>query len=891
MLMASVLAVVAGSPAQAANTSSEVLVDHDDDAATAAVREFGGRDRYDTALRLANNFGRAKGLGNVSTAFVASGLALVDAVSVAGLAGFLDAPVLLTSGDSLHGGVADFIEDYGVQTVYILGGAGAVSDEVAEDIEALANEPTVSRIEGADRYATAAAAASKLGGGAAWCGAEDPAAILANGGDVSLVEAMAVGPIAHRLQLPLLLTAADELSMATADFIEAEDIEHVVIVGGTDSVSDAVATALSDSGVDTVERIAGDTPAGTSVALAELAHDGCSDDLAVVSPDMVALVSQDGLPDGVAAAPVLTSTFADQDLVPMLVVGDTLPASVRDYLAATPDENDAGEKVNLKIVAIGGAAAVSQSVVDAALAAAASADGLSVQIGATTDKNEDGDIDADDVPAPGDTAVNLYFSDDVIGEDALEGKIRDAMELNGAPARLAEDDEVTREGGDDPCNPDQVTVTFASELKAGDTVSVVGGFKLGASGDQRTVGGASLTIPAPAPDRTRPTISAIMIAGRETAEVTVSMDDPQLAVGTEVTLRNRTAGDDKTASVGADGNLDFTDPLVAGDRVTIPSGAIEDAAGNKSLQRSFTAIAPHKSPRITAVTMSNLKHSAQAATEVPTEIAGAAVTGDAGISITAKADGPAAGAVGNIWSMVFDVASTWEADPDAEVDIDVRVNSRDRAVFVRFNTGDAKFGDLKAALEGNSAFDAMFAVKLPPNEADDAGCNATLNQPLDIGNDDRQIGTGLLDGGMTQVAIEVRFNGYVEEVTDTGLLEDILKDVVDRDNGLAATADVTGALTLGSPATFVGPKTTVRYEAITSNAAALPQVRDLVTTAAGADAVTDNADTAADAVAAIATGYAPEAEADETHNDEKNAASQVRIGRSSGVMVPPTPEA
>ena len=224
---------------QAANTSSEALVDTNDDGVGDA-REFGGRDRYDTALRLANDFGGAKGLGNVPTAFVASGLALVDAVSVAGLAGFLDAPVLLTSGDSLHGGVADFIEDYGVQTVYILGGAGAVSDEVAEDIEALANEPTVSRIEGADRYATAAAAASKLGGGAAWCGAEAPAALLANGGDVSLVEAMMVGPVAHRLQLPLLLTAADAVPAATADFIEAEDIEHVVIVGGTDSVSDDV---------------------------------------------------------------------------------------------------------------------------------------------------------------------------------------------------------------------------------------------------------------------------------------------------------------------------------------------------------------------------------------------------------------------------------------------------------------------------------------------------------------------------------------------------------------------------------------------------------------------------------------------------------------------------
>ena len=888
--MASVLAVVAGSPAQAANTSSEVLVDHDDDAATAPVRQFGGRDRYDTALRLANNFGEAKGLGNVSTAFVASGLALVDAVSVAGLAGFLDAPVLLTSGDSLHGGVADFIEDYGVQTVYILGGAGAVSDGVAEDIEALANEPMVSRIEGADRYATAAAAASKLGGGAAWCGAEDPAAILANGGDVSLVEAMAVGPIAHRLQLPLLLTAADELSAATADFIEAEDIEHVVIVGGTDAVSDDVATALRDSGVDTVERIAGDTPAGTSVALAELAHNGCSDDLAVVSPDTVALVSQDGLPDGVAAAPVLTSTFADQDLVPMLVVGDTLPASVRDYLAATPDENAAGAKVNLKIVAIGGAGAVSQSVVDAALAAAASADGLTVQIGAIEDKNDDGDIDADDVPAPGDMAVTLYFSDDVIGEAALEGKIRDAMELNGAPVRLGEDGVTNADtAAPDPCNPDRVRVTFASELKAGDTVSVVGGFKLGAAGDQRTIGGASLTIPAPAADRTRPTISTIMIAGRQTAEVTVSMGDPQLTVGTEVTLRNRTAGDDKTASVGTDGNLAFTGPLVAGDRVTIPSGAVPDTAGNKSLQRSFTAIAPHKSPRITAVTMSSLKHSAQAATEVPTAIAGADVTGDAGISITAKADGAAAGAAGNVWSMVFDVASTWKADPDAAVDIDVRVNSRDKVVFVRFNTGDAKFGDLKAELEGSSAFDAMFEVKLPANTETGAGCGATLNQPLDIDNTDRQIGTGDLVGGMTQVAIVVRFNGYVQTVVSGGLLEDVLADTARRGGDTVSANDVATALgiqAIPDKAVDSAPATTFRYDAITSQAAMLPQVRDLVTTLAGADAIPDDSatttvDEAKLAVPGIATGYAPVGD-----NDEKNAASQIRIGRSSSVKAP-----
>ena len=910
MLMASVLAVVAGSPAQAANTSSEALIDTNDDGVGDA-REFGGRDRYDTSLRLAKNFAKGRGgLGGVPTAFVASGFKLVDAASVSGLAAFLDAPVLLTPSDSLHRGVADFIEDYGVETIYVLGGSGAVADSVLEDMEALAHEPDVERIEGADRYETAAEIASRLGGSASWCGGDEVAAILASGALEELMNAVIASPIAHRLQLPLLLTAADDLPPATSDFIESQDVEQVIIVGGTDGVDESVEAALTDAGVDNVMRIAGDTPAATSVALAELMTGDCKDDLAPVSQDTVALIHRDALADGVTAAPVLSSTYANSgDLVPILIVGDTLPASVREYLEATPSENDDG-KVNLSIVTIGGTGAVSQSVMDAALAAAASADALTVKIGATTDKNDDDKVDADDVPAPGDMAVTLYFSDDVIAlDDGLEAKIRDVVEVNGAPARLADADEVTQDVGTTPaCDPDSVTVTFATALKAGDTVSVVGGLKLGAAGDERAVGAASLTIPAPAVDQTRPTISAILIAGRTTAEVTVSMGDPALADGdaaaTGVTLRNRTAGDDKTVSVN-DGNLTFTEALVAGDRVTIPSGAVKDAAGNASLQRSSTAIAPHKSRRITAITMSSLQHSAQAATEVPADIAGADVTGEAGISVTAKADGAAAGAAGNVWSMVFDVASTWKPDPEAAVDIDVRVNSRDKAVFVRFNTGNAKFGDLKAELEGNSAFDAMFEVKLPPNA--EGGCNATLNEPLDIDNDDRQVSTGDLTGGMTQVAIEVRFNGYVNTVDHPGLLSDVLAASAERvrdkaadppetlEAALGRVRAATADLNLASPAVFAGPKTTVRYEAITSVAAMLPQVRDLVTTLAGAAAIDDDPDTqnvdeSKLAVPSIATGYAPEAEAGETHNDEKNAASQVRIGRNSSVMVPPTPE-
>ena len=944
--MASVLAVVAGSPAQAANTSQEALVDHDNDASTATVREFGGRDRYDTALRLAKDFAEGKGgIGTVPTAFLASGLSLVDAVSVSGLAGFMDAPVLLTESDSLHGGVADFIEDYGIDSIYVLGGSAAVADSVLEAIEMLANEPKVERIAGSDRYATSAAVASRLGGGAAWCGGEDAAAILVNGGDVSLAEAMMVGPIAHRLQLPVLMTTADELPGATIDFIETEDIEHIVIVGGTEGVSEDVADAVNDAGVDTVTRIAGDSAGATSVELAKLLTGDCKDDLAPLSVDIVALVNRDALPDGVAAAPVLSSNsdLAKGNLIPILIVGDTLPASVRDYLAATPEATDAG-KLDLKIVAIGGTAAVSDSVMQAALSAAASADALSVQIGtggkaATTDPaadavdpvdiNKDEKVDGNDAPQVGDTRVSLYFSDNVEGNDAdtdgdeLENAIRDILLLNGAPARLSAVDH--GRGTNAACDADVVTVTLSTALKAGDTISIAGGAKLGSSGDQRAVGATSRTVAAPALDRARPTVHVILIAGQPTANITISKETPLITAledDATVKLRRAAGGEEEDVTPAAGGlELAFDPALEAGDRITISSGAVVDGSKNQSLQRSFTAIVAQKSPRITSVLMSNLNHTANAATRVPEALTGGAGTppddgddstiGDLStdapdIWILAKGDGAAAGAAGNDWSVTFDRASTYNAEKD--LDIDVRVSSRDKSVFVRFNNGKAKFADLKAALEARSAFDALFEVKVDadPTSVEGGACGKPANSNLAIKDLVRGADGSTADpaGGVTKVAIQVTFNGYINAVEHTELLTDVLKATLGRavddgavtDEGAIMAKDnfpaVFAALEL-PPAeqhAIVGPTLKHTYSATAMNAVMLPQVRDLVVTAGNVD-LDDPETTVVENSKEVALGYAanedPATLADgENVNVNKNGPSRVFIGRSSGVEAP-----
>ena len=933
LLGASVLAAVLSSPAQAANTSSEALVDTNDDGVGDA-REFGGRDRYDTANRLAANFGEAEGLGNVPVAFVASGSMLVDAISVAGLAGFLDAPVLLTPSDSLNGSVADFIEDYGVQTIYVLGGSAAVADSVLEDIEALANSPTVTRIFGADRYATAAEIASQLGGGAAWCGGAEAAAVLANGGDVSLAYAMAVSPVANRLQLPLLLTAADELPSATEDFITDQDIEHVVIMGGESSVSDDVSAALTSAGVDTVTRIGGDTPAAASAALAALSTDGCEADLGLVSGDTVALVAESGLPDGVAASPVLASSYQNGSLVPMLIVGDTLPASVSDYLAGTPQLSGT-DKLHLSIVAIGGTAAVSSSVMDAALAAAAAADALSVQI--TSADLVEGSTTEYKPPQAGQSSVMLRFSDNIVNDpdaDAvpsvgpLTNLIRDNLEINGAPARLITTAVSVSRGeggtGTAACVPDTVTVTLASALKAGDVISIAGGAKFGANMDNRTVAGASVTVPAMARDTSAPVVNVIAIDSTATgvADVALVRFDP---MGLDATNNNNTVDSDeivitstieKTVTSGLnlasgaaitltnDPNVEGDNVFAVGDRITVKSGALVDTAGNKSRARTFSVLAAQASPRITAVTMSDMVHRAQAVAEVPPVISDEGGTddddADNNITIKAKKGGAADGAVGNGWTIAFDRASSWKADPKAAVDIDVRVNAKDRLISVRFDAGNAKFADLKAALEANSAFDAMFDVNLP---ADASGaCGATANNALQIGATGFTRGiSDATEGGMTAVAIEVRFNTYAATIDPaTELGNDVFAQVVNRYNAnpanttdlmspfVAAVEQVTFATAIvgalvededGQPASadfveITGPATLARYEMETDRADLLPKVRDLVTTDAG---TTDDDQ--------VASGYA--ANVDGTTADEsRNAASQVRIGQSSSVKAP-----
>lgn len=862
------------------------------------AREFGGRDRYDTALRLAQNFGKSKGLGGVPEAFVASGESLVDAVAVSGLAGHLDAPVVLTRKGSLPGAVADFLKDYGVGTVHVLGGPAAVSDDVVGALEALDHKPTVARIQGADRYATAAQIATALsggtGGGNVWCGGTDKAAILTNGGDVSLAYAMLVGPMASRLQLPVLLTAHDELPAATRDIINDQDYEHIVIVGGTSSVSAGVSADLTTEGVDTITRIDGDTPADASAMLAALATNGCRGDLGAVADTTVALVAERGLPDGVAASPVLASSYRSGELVPMLVVGDSLPGSVRDFLAGTPQEDAAGNKLHMQIVAIGGPAAVTPGAMSAAIDAAASAPALTVSIVSPVDWDNDGQFD--DAPRAGETLFDLRFSDNIVGDttpgsdatNLLRARLLDVLRIGGVPAVLnlqTDTNPGVAFGSGAICEPDKVTVNLASALIAGQQISIADTtLEFGAQSDRRPLGRSSVSV---ARKETRaPSFEIVSIIGQTTFTV-VARDnqstDTGLADGEDLTTAEITvsAGTNTVSSVTGGPvpapvspatrvtehtfTVNMGSALVSGDRIKIAKDAIMDEAGNANTERtSPPPINPTNNVRLTNLRVSSHFHDTQAQYAVPSAITGgnSAAGGTEDVFFTAKPNGRAAGANGNGWRFDFRRASTYM--PNKPVSFEVLVDTTGKRAFITFVNGKPKFADLAAALRGHSGFDSLWDVSFDPVPTTCVSANKalTVTPAVTAAGDDTT--TDKVRDGNTKMAIEATFSGYVQTVTSSALLDDVYAPTIAR-VPLATLTDIG----LASQTAVTGPVRTVRYVASTEDVTRLPRSGDRINIEAGT----------------IATGYAAN-NPDTTDIDESANRAQENVSIGSGAAIP-----
>jgi putative cell wall-binding protein len=175
----------------------------------AEIREMGietartfGRDRYETARSVAATAPESYG-----TAFVATGTDFADALAAGPLAYALRRPTFLTTPDELHPAAAEALHERAIHEVVIVGGAGAVSERVARQIERICPEwcpewcIETRRIGGRNRTETAALLADEFAEGT---GHPITHVNLARGDDFP--DAAAGGPHGGQELAPILLS-------------------------------------------------------------------------------------------------------------------------------------------------------------------------------------------------------------------------------------------------------------------------------------------------------------------------------------------------------------------------------------------------------------------------------------------------------------------------------------------------------------------------------------------------------------------------------------------------------------------------------------------------------------------------------------------------------------
>ena len=189
-----------------------------------------GANRYATAAAIAADLAGA----GTDTVVVATGERFPDGLAGAPVAAEEGGPLLLTRTERVPDETASELARLEPAEVVVLGGTSVVSEATADALRDHAGGAELTRLGGADRYATAALAMTRL---------PDPqAAFLATGGDFA--DALAGAAVAGAEGSPILLTAPTQLPDPTRTAVTDLAPARLTILGGSTAVSSEVEAEL-----------------------------------------------------------------------------------------------------------------------------------------------------------------------------------------------------------------------------------------------------------------------------------------------------------------------------------------------------------------------------------------------------------------------------------------------------------------------------------------------------------------------------------------------------------------------------------------------------------------------------------------------------------------------
>lgn len=181
-----------------------------------------GQNRFETAVKIARN------IDDKQIAFIANGLNYPDALGAGSAASLYGGAILFTGKDKLDDATRTYLEHIGFDSVVILGGEGAVSKAVENELKTLQDE--VVRIEGKDRYDTCLQLAESF---------FEKADFVVAATGMGFADALAGGPFAAAIDAPILLLNpnATAVDASVKNYIKECGAQYAVVLGGESVVN------------------------------------------------------------------------------------------------------------------------------------------------------------------------------------------------------------------------------------------------------------------------------------------------------------------------------------------------------------------------------------------------------------------------------------------------------------------------------------------------------------------------------------------------------------------------------------------------------------------------------------------------------------------------------
>jgi putative cell wall-binding protein/spore germination protein YaaH len=280
------------------------------DASADPLQRLAGSNRYETAVATSQDL--YPSADTADAVVLATGKNWPDALGGAVLARVKNGPLLLTDPADITPITASEIDRVlpSGGLVFLLGGTGAVSTEVENDLKGLGF--TVARIAGSNRIETAAGVATAAGG-------TPTNVMLATSRDYA--DALSLSSPAAISREPILLTDPTAVPQATLDYLKGSfgaGVTMVTIAGGESAVSDSVVQQLQSLGY-TVQRLSGADRYATSATIASTFFPVTSS---------ISLATGQNYADGLTGGP-----HAAAQLAPMLLVkSNDLPQPIWSYI-------------------------------------------------------------------------------------------------------------------------------------------------------------------------------------------------------------------------------------------------------------------------------------------------------------------------------------------------------------------------------------------------------------------------------------------------------------------------------------------------------------------------------------------------------------------------------